>query len=169
MPDRRCECGAVWFLRSNPARKTSGCPPGKDRMAGGSVITDAGGKVGHQPSTGADNRLAELPLRMFQRRFGYADPALAAAGGGGGIQGGIDVLKVFSRDGICDRLRRRRASLAALLCSACAFATSARAFASCARRSAPRCDRGVVDGKQYFPALTRWLSVTFNCRILPET
>ncbi len=123
-------------------------------MAGGSVITDAGGKVGHPAiHRRFDNRLAELPLRMFQRRFGYADPALAAAeGGGGGIQGGIDVLKVFSRDGIL-----RQASATASLAGGLAllrlrFRHLRLGFRQLRLgRSAPRCDRGVVDGKQYFP------------------
>jgi hypothetical protein len=107
---------------------------GKDRMAGGGVIADAGGEVGH-PAVHRrfDDRLAELPLRMFQRRFADADSRSGGRqGGGGGIQGGIDVLKVFSRDGILRQVSATAASLAALLCSACAFATSACAFASCA-------------------------------------
>lgn len=122
-------------------------------MAGGSVITDAGGKVGHPAiHRRFDNRLAELPLRMFQRRFGYADPALAAAVV---VVAVFRAVLTFSRSSaemaFCDRLRRRRASLAALLCSACAFATSA--WLSPAAPGVQHRDAigGVVDGKQYFP------------------
>lgn len=122
-------------------------------MAGGSVITDAGGKVSHPAiHRRFDNRLAELPLRMFQRRFGYADPR---SGGSQVVVAVFRAVLTFSRSSaemaFCDRLRRRRASLAALLCSACAFATSARAFASCARAFSTAMRWGVVDGKQYFP------------------
>ena len=135
MPDRRCECVAQFGLFEVAQYvKRMAVHQGKDRMAGGSVITDAGGKVGHPAiHRRFDNRLAELPLRMFQRRFGYADPALAAARV---VVAVFRAVLTFSRSSaemaFCDRLRRRRASLAALLCSACAFATSAWAFASCA-------------------------------------
>lgn len=140
-------------------------------MAGGSVITDAGGKVGHPAiHRRFDNRLAELPLRMFQRRFGYADPALAAAGGGGGIQGGIDVLKVFSRDGIL-----RQASATASLAGGLAllrlrFRHLRTGFRQLRTGVQHRDAIGVSSMvNNTSPALTRWLSVTFNCRILPET
>lgn len=71
---------------------------GKDWMVGGSVIIDVGGKVGYLVIYWCfDNCLVELLLCMFQCCFGYVDFCFGGSqGGGGGIQGGIDVFKVFS-------------------------------------------------------------------------
>ncbi len=95
MPDRRCECGAVWLEVARGAAN-EWLSTGKDRRHRG-CNHRRGGKGWSSPVVHRrfDNRLAELPPQSQRRWLRRPCPG-GSRGGGGGIQGGIDVL-VFSR------------------------------------------------------------------------